>query len=124
MRTKTLIELLTLSSSLYVLAKEHHLFDRIEELSQQGKDHFNKIADEDLLDAQGNEIEFVDKLFIKANQAREELEQKIEELVVAFYKKMNIAHLDELKALHLKLEKSQDKIALLEARLNHLEAKE
>jgi BMFP domain-containing protein YqiC len=73
---------------------------------------------------EGNEVEFVDKLFIKANQAREELEQKIEELIVAFYKKVNITHLDELKALQMKLEKAQNKIHLLEARLNHLEAKQ
>jgi BMFP domain-containing protein YqiC len=124
MKTKTIIELLTLSSSLYVLAREHRLFDRIQDLSDKGREHFNQLADENLLDAEGNEVEFVDKLFIKANQAREELEQKIEELIVAFYKKVNITHLDELKALQMKLEKAQNKIHLLEARLNHLEAKQ
>jgi arginine deiminase len=123
MKTKTIIELLTLSSSLYVLAKEHNLFERINEMSEKGKEHFNHLAEEDLLDENGNEIEFVDKLILKVNQAREELEEKIEELIAKFYKKINVAHLDEIKALHLKLEKSEDKIALLEARLNHLEAK-
>jgi len=123
MKTKTIIELLTLSSSLYVLAKEHHVFEHLQEMSEKGKAHFNRMASEDMRDADGNEVEFVDKLILKANQAREELEQKIEELIVAFYQKVNIAHLDELKALHMQLEKSQDKIALLEARLNHLEAK-
>ncbi|OZV69053.1 hypothetical protein [Winogradskyella aurantia] len=123
MKTKTIIELLTLSSSLYVLAKEHNLFERINEMSEKSKEHFNHLADEDLLDENGNEIEFVDKLILKVNQARQELEEKIEELIAKFYKKINVAHLDEIKALHLKLEKSEDKIALLEARLNHLEAK-
>jgi BMFP domain-containing protein YqiC len=123
MKTKTLIELLTLYSSLYILAREHHVFDRLQELSDKGKQHFNSVAAEELRDKNGNEMEFVDKLFMKANQAREELEQKIEELIAAFYQKVNIAHLDELKALQLQLEKSQDKSALLEARLNHLEAK-
>lgn len=123
MKTKTIIELLTLSSSLYVLAKEHNLFERINEMSEKGKEHFNHIAEEDLLDENGNEIEFVDKLILKANQAKEELEEKIEELIAKFYKKINVAHLDEIKALHLQLEKSEDKIALLEARLNHLESK-
>lgn len=124
MKTKTIIELLTLSSSLYVLAKEHNLFDRINDMSEKGKEHFNKIAEEDLLDENGNDVEFLDKLILKANQAKEELEQKIEELIIKFYKKVNIAHLDEITALHLKLEKSEDKIALLEARLNHIEAKQ
>lgn len=124
MKTKTIIELLTLSSSLYVLAREHNLFDRINEMSEKGKEHFNKIAEENLMDENGNEIEFVDKIILKANQAKLELEQKIEELIAKFYKNINVAHLDEIKALHLKLEKSEDKIALLEARLNHIESKQ
>ena len=57
MRTKTIIELLTLSSSLYVLAKEYNLFDRLGELTEEGKAKFNKIADENLLDDNGNKIE-------------------------------------------------------------------
>ena len=124
MKTKTIIELLTLSSSLFVLAKEYNLFDRIGELTEEGKAKFNKIADDNLLDDNGNEIKLVDKFILKANQAKEELEEKIEELIVKFYKKINVAHTDEITALHLKLEKSEDKIALLEARLNHLEAKQ
>lgn len=124
MRTKTIIELLTLSSSLYVLAKEYNVFDRIGELTEEGKATFNKIADENLLDDNGNEIELIDKFLLKANQAKGELEDKIEELVVKFYKKINVAHTDEIKSLNIKLDKSQDKIALLEARLNHLEAKQ
>lgn len=124
MRTKTIIELLTLSSSLYVLAKEYNLFDRLGELTEEGKAKFNKIADENLLDDNGNEIELIDKFLLKASQAKEELEEKVEELIVKFYKKINVAHTDEIKALNIKLDKSQDKIALLEARLNHLELKQ
>ncbi|TPV35592.1 hypothetical protein FJ651_01395 [Paucihalobacter ruber] len=124
MRTKTIIELLTLSSSLYVLAREHNLFEKIGEMSEKGKEHFNKLAKEDIIDSEGNEVEFIDKFILKANQAKEELEEKIEELIVKFYKKINIAHTDEIAALNIKLEKSENKIALLEARLNHLEAKQ
>lgn len=124
MRTKTIIELLTLSSSLYVLAKEHNLFEKIGEMSEKGKEHFNKLAKEDIIDSEGNEVEFIDKFILKANQAKEELEEKIEELIVKFYKKINVAHTDEIAALNIRLEKSESKIALLEARLNHLEAKQ
>lgn len=123
MKTKTIIELLTLSSSLYFLAKEHNLFDRVSEMSEKGKEHFNKIAHENVLDENGNEIEFIDKFILKVNQAKDELEEKIEELIVKFYKKINVAHLDEIEALNIKLAKSDKKIALLEARLNHIEAK-
>ncbi len=123
MKAKTLLELLTLSSSLYFLARDTQLLDRINEMSEKGRESINKVASESELDEDGNELEFIDKIILKTSQVKEELEQKIEELVVAFYKKANIAHLDEIKALKEKADKSDQTIALLEARLNHLEAK-
>ncbi|WP_445955693.1 hypothetical protein [Yeosuana sp.] len=123
MKTKTILEWLTLSSSIYFLAKDTQLLDRIKELSEKGKDEINKIVSESQLDENGNELEFVDKLILKTHELKEELDDKIEELVIKFYKKINVAHLDEIKALNEKLEKSDSAIALLEARLNRLEVK-
>ena len=122
MKTKTILELITLTSSLYVFLKDSHLIDRFNEISTKGKDEINKMASESQLDADGNEMEFMDKIIHKTSQLKEEVEQKIEELVAEFYKKINVAHLDEIKALHEKLEKSDALIALLEARVNHLES--
>ncbi|MDH3381894.1 MAG: hypothetical protein OEL54_04270 [Flavobacteriaceae bacterium] len=123
MKTKTIIELLTLSSTLYFLAKDTQLLERIKEISEKGKDEINKIISESQLDENGNELEFVDKVILKSQEFRQELEEKIEELVVKFYKKINVAHIDEIKALNEKIEKSDMVIALLEARLNRLEMK-
>lgn len=123
MKTRTLIELLALSSSLYHFAKEAELMARIEKLTQEGKDEINKVASGAQVDEDGNELEFIDKIILKTNQVKDELETKIEEQIVKFYKKMNIAHLDEIKALNQKVEESDRAIALLEARLNHLDAK-
>ncbi len=123
MKTKTLIELLTLSSGIYYFARDSHLLDRLKELSEKGIDSINKASSESEYDEDGNEIEFIDKIIHKTKQAKEELEQEIEELVVRLYKKINIAHLDEIKSLNEKFEKSNTEIALLEARLNKLEAK-
>jgi len=124
MKTRTLIELLALSSSLYHFAKEAELMDRIEKLTQEGKDEINKVASGAQVDEDGNELEFIDKIILKTNQVKDELEEKIEEQIVKFYKKMNIAHLDEIKALNQKVEQSDRAIALLEARLNRLDANE
>lgn len=124
MKTKTLLELVTLSSSLYYLAKDTHFIDRLNEFSEKGKDNLNKMASDSEVDENGEELEFIDKIIQKTSQVKEELEQKIEEVVVQFYKKVNIAHLDEIKALNEKLDKADRAIALLEARLNHIEAKE
>ena len=121
MKTKTLLELIALSSSIYHLAKNTHLIERINELSEKGKESINKVASETIIDDEGTELELIDKIIHKTSQAKEELEQRIEELVAQFYKKINVAHADEVRALNDKLEKADMAIALLEARLNKLE---
>ncbi|MBO6607478.1 hypothetical protein [Psychroserpens sp.] len=122
MKTKTILELLTLSSSLYYIARDTQLLDRLGELSEQGKENLNKIMSERPLDENGKEMEFVDRIIVKTQELREELNEKIEKQVVKFYKKINVAHLDEIKALNEKLEALDATVALLEARINHLES--
>ncbi|MCB9223060.1 MAG: hypothetical protein H6582_02690 [Crocinitomicaceae bacterium] len=123
MKAKTLIELMTLSSNLYMLSKDEELMHKLKEMTEKGKDRINKAMSTPAVDEDGNEIEFLDRLVLKASQAKEELEAKIEEVVAQFYKKVNIAHMDEIKALNEKLSQSENTIALLEARLNRLEQK-
>lgn len=123
MKTKTILELLTLSSSLYYIARDTQVLDRLSELSEKGKDNLNKIMSERPLDEHGKEMEFVDRIIAKTQELREELNEKIEKQVVKFYKKINVAHLDEIKALNEKLEALDATVALLEARINHLESK-
>lgn len=122
MKTKTILELLTLSSTLYYIARDHQLIDRIGEFSEKGKDNINKLMSEKQLDENGNELEFIDRIIAKTHELREELNEKIEQQVVKFYKKINVAHLDEIKALHEKIDKLDATVALLEARINHLES--
>ena len=40
MKTKTIIELLTLSSSLYVLARDTKFLEKLNEYSEKGKDNY------------------------------------------------------------------------------------
>lgn len=122
MKTKTLIELITLSSSLYVLARDTHVLDKLNEWSEDKAKDINDIASDSMLDEDGNELELLDKIKLKAEQVKDELETKIEDIVAKVYKKINIAHLDDIKALEIKLEKADITIALLEARLNKLES--
>jgi hypothetical protein len=124
MKAKTLLELVTLSSSLYTISKETHLMEKLTALSEQGKDKINDFMKESLVDADGNEIEFMDKLVLKAHQVKEELEAKIGEVVATFYAKVNIAHTDQLKGLELRMDQLSRDLALAEARINHLENKE
>lgn len=121
MKTKTVVELVMLSSAIYRLAKDSELLERIQEMSEKGKENINKAASETILDEDGNPMELMDKLLYKTSQLKDEFEQKIEELVVKFYKKINVAHLDDIRALNEKVEKADRAIALLEARLNKME---
>lgn len=121
MKAKTFLELVTLSSTLYTISKETKLMEKLAELSEQGKDKINDFMKEKLVDENGNEVEFLDRLVIKAQEAKEELEAKIGEMVANFYEKVNIAHVDKITALEARLEQLSKELALAEARLNHLE---
>ena len=123
MKTKTILELLTLSSSLYFIARDTHLLEKINAYSEKGKDNLNRMMGEPHLDENGNELEFVEKVILKVQQLKEELNDKIEAEVVKFYKRIHIAHLDEIKALNERIEKLDKVVALMEARLNKLETK-
>jgi BMFP domain-containing protein YqiC len=123
MKTKTLIELITLSSSLYVLARDTHALDKFSEWSADKAKDVNEIASESILDEEGNELQLLDKIRRKAEQVKTELEAKIEDVASKVYKKIHIAHIDDIKALQGNLEKADASIALLEARLNKLESK-
>ncbi|MFH4967205.1 hypothetical protein V8G61_03280 [Gaetbulibacter sp. M240] len=121
MKTKTLLEYLTLSSSIYVLARDTKLLEKLQEYSEKSKDNINKIMSDNPLDENGNELEFLDKVALKTRELKDELDEKIEELVIKFYKKIKVTHLDEIKALNERIEKLERTTALLEARLNRLQ---
>lgn len=122
MKAKTLLELVTLSSSIYALSKDEELMSRLKVMTEKGKNKVNSVMSESIMGEDGQELEFVDKIIYKAAQAKEELDEKIEELITKFYQKINVAHLDEIKALNYKLEQSDKALALIEARLNKLES--
>lgn len=121
MKTKTILELLTLSSSLYFIARDTQILDRMIEYTDKGKESINDFMSDDQLDKNGNKLEFVERIVAKTHELKEELNKKIEQEVVKFYKKINVTHLDEVKALHEKIDKLDATVALLEARINHLE---
>lgn len=123
MKAKTFLEMVTLSANLYTISKDTHLMDRLKELSEEGKDKINDFMQEKVLDENGNEVPFIDRLMMRAHDAKEDLEDKIGDMVAAFYEKVNIAHVDKVNELEEKIEMLNKALALAEARLNHLESK-
>ena len=102
MRAKTFIELLTLSSNLYLISKDKELLDRLGEMAERGKNKINDLM-EDLSD-DSDDGRILHKILYKAQQAKEELEKKMEEIAVNIYGKMHIAHTDEIKTLTEQIE--------------------
>jgi len=123
MRTKTFLELLTLSSNLYMIAKDTEALDKIKEYSERGKDAINDFVKEKITDEDGNELEFVDKMLLKLHELKEELDAKIAEGVETAYEKMRIAHTNDIKALNEKVDALTKELSLAQSRLDALEAK-
>ena len=123
MKAKTFLELVTLSANIYAISKDTHLLDKLKDLSEDGVDKINEFMKEKVLDEDGNEVEFTERLLLKAREAREELDRKIGAAVAVMYEKMNIAHTDRIKELEDRIDQLNKDLALAEARINHLESK-
>lgn len=104
MKGKTFLELLTLSTTLYAISKETNLLEKLGDLGEQGKEKINSFMKEKALDEDGNEMEFTERLAARAQQAKEELETKIGEMVESLYSKMNIVHVNRIEELEKEVE--------------------
>lgn len=123
MKAKTFLELATLSTALYNISKETHLMEKLANFTEQGKDKINDFMKEKVVDENGVELEFMEKMALKAKEVKGDLEDKIGEMVATFYEKINVAHTDKISGLEAKLEQLSKDLALAEARINHLEKK-
>lgn len=121
MRAKTLLELLTLSTNLYIISKDEEFMKSLSELTRQGKQKIDSFMNEFSEDGEEGEDNLVQKFKQKAQQAKEEFEKKMEEVAIAVYKKMHIAHADDLAELKESLEALEKKINNLATKLTNNE---
>jgi hypothetical protein len=121
MKAKTFLELASLSTALYTISKDTKLMEKLESLSESGKEKINHFMKDVVLDENGKEIEFLDRLALKAQETKEDLETKIGEMATAFYAKINVAHTDKILLLQHKIDQLEKDVSLLEARINHAE---
>ena len=121
MKAKTFLELASLSTALYTISKDTKLMEKLEALSESGKEKINHFMKDVVLDENGKEIEFLDRLALKAQETKEDLETKIGEMATAFYAKINVAHTDKILLLQRKIDQLEKDVSLLEARINHAE---
>jgi polyhydroxyalkanoate synthesis regulator phasin len=123
MRAKSLIELLTLSTNLYMISKDEEFMQNLSEMMKKGKKKAEDIFDEFSGEDEEGEDTLIQKFLQKAKKAKEELEQKIEDTAAKVYQKMHIAHADELKKLAEEVDRLKRELALAESRIVNLEPK-
>lgn len=121
MKAKTLLELASLSTAIYTISKETQLFDKLIAISEQGRDKFNEFIKEHELDEDGKELQISERILRKLLVIKDEIEEKIAEIVKLLYDKMNIVHSDEMAKLEGRIEVLNNEIALLKASIQKLE---
>lgn len=122
MRAKTLIELLTLSTNIYMISKDEEFMHNLAEMAEKGKQKAHDLK-EKIFSEDESEETMIHKFLEKAKQAKEEMEHKMGEIAEGVYAKMKIAHTNEITKLNDELESLKRELALAEARIVHLEQK-
>lgn len=123
MRAKTLVELLTLTTNLYMISKDEKFMESLSEMMKKGKKKAEDILDEFSDQGEGDEETLIQKFLQGAQKAKEDLEKKIEETAVKVYGKMHIAHTNDVKNLSEEIERLKRELSLAEARIVRLEPK-
>lgn len=121
MRAKTFIDLLTLSTNLYMISKDEKFMNNLKEMAEKGKEKVSAFAGE--FTAHHDEESLIERIKEKANEAREELENKIGEVAEKIYHKMNIAHTKQIEQLEGEIANLKRELALAEGRIVLLETK-
>lgn len=121
MKMKSFLELMVLSSNLYLISKDTEALEKIKSYSEMGKEKINAFVKEKMTNEDGDELEFVEKLVLKMHEAKEGLEDKIGSVVTEMYHKMNIAHTDQIKKLESKIESLNKELSLTQSKVEQLD---
>lgn len=128
MRVRTLVDLLTLSTNVYMISKDEEFMKNLSEMADKGKKKFEKFMDDISTEPEGEEAtegsngqKIVQRLVEKAKEAKEEFESRMEEVAKRVYAKMHIANTEEVSQLKDEIESLKKELALAESRIIQLE---
>jgi hypothetical protein len=124
MKARTLVELAAISSTLYTLSKDQELLDKLNQWAEKGKNKINSFVKEKVVDEDGRELDFLEKLSARIETSRNELEERVGELVKTTYDRMQIAHTDKIEKLEVQLDAMKKELTLLHTKLKKQEKKE
>lgn len=123
MKAKRMIELVSLSTTLYALSKETKLMEKLGGIAQDGKNRLNAFVKQKVKNDEGEELEFTDKIQQKFNETKSEFDKKMSDAVQSFYQKVNVVHKAELDKLHKEIDGMRAQMINLEAHVSTPEKK-
>ena len=97
MKAKNLLQLISLTTSLYMMSKDEKLMAKVSDMTKKGKDKLNDLYN-DLTD--NNEEELTEKILKKAVELKDEIETINEKLTENIKDLLN--EIDGLKKMSLK----------------------
>lgn len=112
MKLRSAIDLLSLSSNLYLILKDKEMIEHVKSLVDKGKQKLNEGIDEEF-----GETEFLEKILVKAKEIRHEFEERVKEEVSKVLDKAGVARKEELSMLNAKIEALEKRINLMEAQI-------
>lgn len=124
MKAKTLVELAAISSTIYTISKDQELLDKLNQWAEKGKDKINAFVKEKMVDEEGHELDFMEKLAARIESSRNELEERVGELVKATYDRMQITHTDQLSKLQHQVDDLKKELSVVHTKLNKQVKKE
>jgi polyhydroxyalkanoate synthesis regulator phasin len=124
MKARTLVELAAISSTLYTLSKDQELLDKLNQWAEKGKEKINRFVKDKVVDEDGRELDFMEKLASRIETSRHELEERVSELVKSTYERLHIAHSGEIEKLDDRVQTLKKELSILQAKVNKHEIKE
>jgi polyhydroxyalkanoate synthesis regulator phasin len=124
MKARTILELAAISSTLYTISKDQELLDKLNQWAEKGKEKINSFVKDKVVDEDGKELDFLEKLAARIEISRKELEERVGDLVKTTYERMQIAHTDKIEKLEQRIEQLKKEITLLQAKMAKQEKKE
>jgi polyhydroxyalkanoate synthesis regulator phasin len=124
MKARTLVELAAISSTLYTISKDQELLDKLNQWAEKGKDKINSFVKEKIVDEDGRELDFLEKLSARIESSRKDLEEKVGDLVKTTYDRMQIAHTDKIEKLEHQIENLKKELSQIQSKAAKSEKKE
>jgi len=117
MKTRTLIELMTLGTNLYLVSQDKEMMEKLSNFVKDGKQKFEDfIQPED--GAEDDEMTMFQKLTEKAKEVEKQLEKRLEEAAVVIYQKLHIAHVNDIESLQNQINELKEELAALKSQPN------